>query len=66
MNQRGKVQGLVTAFDIFKALLKLKSSPDISTALKSLQRLPSSNVVSAASVMHREYITPTVPTPSSF
>ncbi len=66
MDQKGKVRGLVTAFDIFKALLKLKSSPDISTALKSLQRLPSSNVVSAASVMHREYITPTVPTPSSF
>jgi len=65
-DQRGKVQGLVTAFDIFKALLKLKSNTNISTEVKALQQLPLSKVVPAASVMHRDYITPAVPTPSSF
>ncbi|MBA7709856.1 hypothetical protein ES703_118782 [subsurface metagenome] len=66
MNHRGKVQGLVTTFDIFKALLKLKSNTDISTADKALQGPHSYKPLSAASVMHREYITPAVPTPSSF
>jgi len=34
VNEQGKVEGLVTVFDIFRALLK--SSPDISTAGKTL------------------------------
>jgi len=66
MDQRGKVQGLVTTFDIFKALLKLKSNANISTADKALQGPHSCKPLSAASTMHREYITPAVPTPSSF
>lgn len=66
MNHRGKVQGLITTFDIFKALLKLKSNANISTADKALQGPHSYKPLSAASVMHREYITPAVPTPSPF
>jgi CBS domain-containing protein len=38
VNEQGKVEGLVTVFDIFKALLK--SNPDISTAGKTLQAPP--------------------------
>ena len=61
-----RVPAFENAFDsnTIKKYFKVKMGGE--TAVKALQGPPSSKLVSAASLMHHEYVTPTVPTPSSF